>query len=47
MNRTRTTLLLSLFAAAAMAGAAFFDIPADGYSLTNHMIQLFLRGQEP
>ena len=23
------------------------DIPADGYSLTNHMIQLFLRGQEP
>ena len=23
------------------------DIPADGYSLTNHMIQLFRRGEEP
>ena len=23
------------------------DIPADGYSLTNHMIQMFLRGEEP
>ena len=23
------------------------DIPPDGYSLTNHMIQLFRRGEEP
>ena len=23
------------------------DVKPDGYSLTNHMIQLFLRGQEP
>lgn len=33
MNRTHATLLPFLFAAAAMAGAAFFDIPADGSAL--------------